>query len=218
MNLGERCGDRMTDVRRNRERLARQLPATPQWLNQVHGVRVARHPGKVAEAPEADALVAFEPGRVCAVLSADCLPVAFCDRAATRVAVAHAGWRGLAAGVLQATVDALVCDPANLIAWLGPAIGPDAYEVGAEVAAAFPDEFERSCRPHGQRWLLDLYAAARMKLAAAGVQEVYGGGYCTFSDSARFFSYRRDGVTGRMATLVWLAGAEETGQALRQLR
>ena len=204
MNLGEHCGDEAADVRRNRQRLARVLPAAPQWLNQVHGNRVARHPGRVGDAPEADALVAFEAGRVCAVLTADCLPVAICDRAGSRVAVAHAGWRGLAAGVLEATVDALDCDPANLMAWLGPAIGPEVYEVGAEVATAFPDEFEQSFAPRGDRWLLDLYATARLKLSAAGVRAVCGGGYCTFSEPGRFFSFRRDRVTGRMATLVWL--------------
>lgn len=204
MNLGERCGDEAAHVRRNREQLASLLPAAPQWLNQVHGRRVARHTGRVIDAPEADALVAFEPGRVCAVLTADCLPVAICDRAGSRVGVAHAGWRGLAAGVLEATVDALACEPSNLMAWLGPAIGPEAYEVGAEVAAAFPDEFEASFLPRGDRWLLDLYAVARLKLAAAGVRDVCGGGYCTFSEPGRFFSFRRDGVTGRMATLAWL--------------
>lgn len=204
MNLGERCGDDPADVRRNRERLERVLPAAPQWLSQVHGTSVARHPGEPGRAPEADALVAFEPGRVCAVLSADCLPVVFCDRDGSRVAVAHAGWRGLAGGVLQATLDALHCDPATVIAWLGPAIGPEAYEVGAEVAAAFPDEFDQCFVPHGERWLLDLYAVARLKLSAAGVPEVCGGGLCTLSDPGRFFSYRRDRVTGRMATLVWL--------------
>lgn len=204
MNLGGRCGDDPADVRRNRDRLARVLPAPPQWLDQVHGTRVARHPGRPGDSPQADALVAFGPGRVCAVLTADCLPVVFCDRDGSRIAVAHAGWRGLAAGVLQATVAALDCDPVNLIAWLGPAIGPEVYEVGAEVAAAFPDEFDQAFAPRGERWLLDLYAVARLKLAAAGVRGVCGGGLCTHSDPGRFFSYRRDGVTGRMATLVWL--------------
>jgi YfiH family protein len=207
MNLGEHCGDEAAAVRRNRQRLARVLPAAPQWLNQVHGNRVARHPGRVGDAPEADALVAFEPGRVCAVLTADCLPVAICDRAGSRVAVAHAGWRGLAAGVLEATVDALDCDPSDLMAWLGPAIGPQVYEVGAEVVTAFPDEFEQSFAPRGDRWLFDLYAAARLKLSAVGVRDTCGGGYCTFSEPGRFFSFRRDGVTGRMATLVWLQEA-----------
>jgi len=204
MNLGDRCGDSAVHVRCNRKRLNGLLPAKPQWLRQVHGTAVARHPGAAGPEPEADALVAFAPGRVCAVLTADCLPVVFCDRAASRVGVAHAGWRGLAGGVLQATISALECDPRELMAWLGPAIGPSEYEVGADVAVAFPDEFERSFTPRGDRWLLDLYAVARLKLAAAGVKAVFGGGLCTFSEPERFFSFRRDGVTGRMATLVWL--------------
>jgi len=204
MNLGTRCGDSAEHVRRNRERLARMLPAAPQWLHQVHGTAVAGHPGTASGELEADALVAFAPGQVCAVLSADCLPVAFCDRRGSRVGVAHAGWRGLAAGVLQATVAALDCHPDDVIAWLGPAIGPAAYEVGAEVVAAFRDEFDQGFRPHGERWLLDLYTVARLKLAAVGVKAVFGGGFCTYSDPERFYSFRRDGVTGRMATAVWM--------------
>lgn len=203
MNLGARCGDDPGNVRRNRRRLARDLPAAPQWLHQLHGTAVARHTGQPGPEPEADALVAFAPGQVCAVLTADCLPVAFCDQAGSRVAVAHAGWRGLAGGVLQATVGALECDPSELIAWLGPAIGPSAYEVGAEVAAVFPDEFEQGFTPYGERWLLDLYTVARLKLTAAGVSAVHGGGLCTYSEPDHFYSYRRDGQTGRMATLIW---------------
>lgn len=218
LNLGEHCGDDPERVRRNRARLAQHLPAPPQWLRQVHGNTVARHAGDPpgqssaengSNAPEADALVAFEPGRVCAVLTADCLPVFFCDRAGSRVAVAHAGWRGLAGGVLEATVRALETGPADLLAWLGPAIGPAVYEVGEEVAAAFRDslgaDFAGALTPSGERWLLDLYAAARLKLAAAGLTEVRGGGLCTYSDPARFFSHRRDGVSGRQASLIWLA-------------
>jgi hypothetical protein len=204
MNLGARCGDDPARVCQNRELLRRELPAPPQWLHQVHGTAVLRHPGRAEDESEADALVCFAAGQVCAVLTADCLPVVFTDRVGSRAAVAHAGWRGLAGGVLQATVEALDCDPDELIAWLGPAIGPDVYEVGAEVVAAFPDELEVGFRVRGERWLLDLYAVARQKLAVAGVTAVFGGGLCTFSDPGRFFSYRRDGVTGRMATLVWL--------------
>jgi YfiH family protein len=213
LNLGDRCGDDPERVRRNRQRLSERLPAPPQWLRQVHGTAVARHPGEplveAGAAPEADALVAFEPGRVCAVLTADCLPVLFCDRAGSRVAVAHAGWRGLAGGVLEATVRALETEPADVLAWLGPAIGPAVYEVGDEVAGAFRDslgaDFAGALTPSGERWLLDLYAAARLKLAAAGLTVVRGGGLCTYSDPARFFSHRRDGVTGRQASLIWLA-------------
>ncbi len=149
-----------------------------------HGCPAPRH---ARDEREADALVAFAPGQVCAVLTADCLPVLFCDRPGSRIAVAHAGWRGLAAGVLQATVNALESDPADLMAWLGPAIGPAVYEVGEEVAAAFPDEFTQAFAPRGDRWLLDLYAVARLKLASVGVNAVFGGGLCTYSDPERFF-------------------------------
>jgi YfiH family protein len=173
---------------------------------------VARHDAAAGDvpgaAPEADAIVAFEPGRVCAVLAADCLPVLFCDRAGSRVAAAHAGWRGLANGVLAATVRALGTGPDELLAWLGPAIGPSVYEVGEEVAAAFRAQlgaaFPAAFTPRGERWLLDLYAVARLQLAAAGVGAVFGGGFCTYSDPARFFSHRRDGVSGRQASLIWL--------------
>jgi len=210
LNLGERCGDDPEHVRRNRARLAALLPAPPLWLHQVHGVDVIHHPGRPgaqgAAAPQADALVAHGSDEVCAVLAADCLPVLFCDRAGTRVAAAHAGWRGLAAGVLQATVRALETEPGDLLAWLGPAIGPGVYEVGSEVAQAFAG-YAAGLRPgrRDERWLLDLYTLARLKLAEAGVPAVYGGGLCTFSDPARFFSYRRDGTTGRMASVIWLA-------------
>ena len=204
LNLGARCGDDPEHVRRNRQRLEQLLPASPQWLHQVHGTAVARHPGRPAAELEADALIAFAPGQVCAVLAADCLPVVFCTHSGDRVAVAHAGWRGLAAGVLQATVRALDCDPGHLLAWLGPAIGPAAYEVGADVVAAFPEEFPRGFQARGERWLLDLYELARLKLDTIGVTAVFGGGLCTYSDPSRFFSFRRDGVAGRMATLVWI--------------
>ena len=205
LNLGEHCGDEPAHVNENRALLDRHLPAAPLWLRQVHGVCVVRHEGEVPQPPEA---VAFGAGRVCAVLTADCLPVFLCDRAGTRVAVAHAGWRGLAAGVLEAAVAALGGDPGDLLAWLGPAIGPGTYEVGGDVASAFAErsgpDFSAAFVPSGDRWRLDLYAAARLKLAHAGVRSVYGGGLCTYSDPERFYSFRRDGVTGRMASLIWL--------------
>jgi len=141
------------------------------------------------------------------VLTADCLPVLFCNRSGDRVGVAHAGWRGLADGVLQATVDALEEDPANLLAWLGPAIGPAAYEVGDDVRDAFSEEYPAGFSRIHDRYLLDLYLLARLKLAAAGVNNVSGGDHCTLSEPERFYSYRRDGVTGRMASLIWLAGS-----------
>ena len=208
LNLGTHCGDDACHVAQNRARLDEELPAPPAWLHQVHGTTVVRHSGPSQREREGDALVSFKQNQVCAVLTADCLPVFFCNRIGDRVGIAHAGWRGLAKGVLQATVSALDEEPANLMAWLGPAIGPRVYEVGADVAEAFPDEFPAAFKRHGERFLLNLYALAKLKLAAAGVQAVYGGDHCTMSDSVRFFSYRRDGVTGRMASLLWFDDSE----------
>lgn len=204
LNLGSNCGDDPGHVLRNRERLSEALPSPPLWLNQVHGTTVVKHPGRTVEGLEGDAIVSFRPGQVCAILTADCLPVFFCNRAGDRVAVAHAGWRGLAAGVLEETVRALDAEPAELLCWMGPAIGPQVYEVGPELTEAFAGEFPAGFIPRGDRFLLDIYTLARMKLKAVGVPGVYGGGLCTYSDPDRFFSYRRDGVTGRMASLVWL--------------
>lgn len=209
LNLGGSGGDDPAAVAENRRRLAAalELPAAPAWLRQVHGDRVVE--AGCGERPEADAAVAFGPERVCVVLTADCLPVLFCDRAGSRVAAAHAGWRGLAAGVLEATVARLDCPPGALLAWLGPAIGPEVFEVGGEVRATFlaQDPGAAGCfRPSpAGRWLADLYALARRRLAAAGVTAVYGGGFCTLSEPGRFYSYRRDGqASGRMASLIWL--------------
>jgi YfiH family protein len=204
-------GDDPAAVAVNRRLLveALNLPSEPRWLEQVHGIRVAGRdwsPGCAA-----DAAVTDQPGEVCVVMTADCLPVLLCNRAGTRVAVAHAGWRGLAAGVLERSVAAFPDDPAEVMAWLGPAIGPDAFEVGEEVRRAFCANdpgaavaFEPSVR--SGHWLADLYALARRRLGACGVTAVYGGGECTYGDAERFFSFRRDGTTGRMATLVWLTG------------
>ena len=209
LNLAVHVGDAAPAVAENRARLRRhlQLPGEPLWLEQVHGCRVVDVSG-AGECTAADASVSRERGRVCVVMTADCLPVLFCDRAGTEVAAAHAGWRGLAAGVLEATVDTLGSPPDTLMAWLGPAIGPGAFEVGAEVREAFTAVHPQAAdafvaRPDG-RWLADIYALARIRLQAAGVVDVYGGGYCTFSDPQRFYSFRREPVTGRMASLIWL--------------
>lgn len=208
-NLASHVGDDVRAVEANRRRLhdALSLPSDPQWLTQVHGRRVARFPGP--SSGSADAAVVFEPGSVAAVLTADCLPVCMASRAGDRVGIAHAGWRGLAAGVIEATVAALATDPADLIAWLGPAIGPAAFEVGGEVRAMFiasQPESDADFRPGtGRKYLADLPGLARRRLAACGVTAIYGGGHCTVTDPARFFSYRRDGQTGRMAALIWLA-------------
>jgi YfiH family protein len=204
LNLGTNTGDEAAQIQANRARLARHLPAQPQWLRQVHGRIVREHGGAVTAAEEGDALVAFAHGRVCAVLTADCLPVFLCSREGDRVAVAHAGWRGLAAGILPETVHALDREPSRLLAWLGPAIGPRAYEVGAEVEGVLAGIEPAAFRRHGNKWLLDLYRVARTQLQRAGVKRVFGGDLCTFSDPERFYSYRRDGETGRMASVIWL--------------
>jgi hypothetical protein len=204
LNLAGHVGDDPAAVDANRAALteALALPAEPAWLEQVHGVAVAdagAGPGQ-----QADASVATEPGTVCAVLTADCLPVLLARSDGTAVAAAHAGWKGLAAGVLEATVARL--GPGRLTAWLGPAIGPAAFEVGEEVRAAFvdPDPGAAACfRYQGDSLHADLYALARRRLFAAGVAAIHGGGRCTFTEAGRFYSYRRDGRTGRLATLIW---------------
>lgn len=210
-NLGDRCGDDPAAVAANRaESIARfGLPSAPRWLRQVHGIEVARFDGTSPdEAPQADAAATSASGVVLAVLTADCLPVVLAAADGSEVAAAHAGWRGLAAGVLEATVAAMRTPPEALIAWLGPAAGPQAYEVGQEVFDGFvsPDNSAATAfvatRPG--HWRVDLYALARSRLAACGVTRVSGGGLCTISDPERFYSHRRDQRTGRMATLVWL--------------
>ncbi len=208
-NLASHVGDDDAAVRENRRllRTTLKLPSEPAWLEQVHGIRVATLPAPPRE--PADACVSFVAGAVCAVLVADCLPVFLASRDGDRVGLAHAGWRGLAAGVIEATVAALDCDPEKLIAWLGPSIGPTAFEVGVEVRDAFTirdagaaSEF----RPGREgRFSADLPALARRRLAACGVSSVRGGELCTYADRERFYSYRRDGATGRMAALAWLA-------------
>lgn len=209
LNLALHVGDDPAHVAANRARLAAQadLPAAPRWLEQVHGTTVC---GDGQAGGVADAAVSHRVAEVCAVMTADCLPVLMCDRRGLHVAAAHAGWRGLAAGVLETTVAAMTCPPAQILAWLGPAIGPAAFEVGAEVRDAFlavaaedAATVAAAFHPVGRRWHADIYALARQHLARAGVHAVYGGGACTWSDGRRFFSYRRDGATGRMASLIW---------------
>ena len=187
-----------------RDSLSGLVPAEPAWLRQVHGVAVSE-----IDSPdrnlEADAAVSRKPGNVCVVGAADCMPVFLADEAGTVVAAVHAGWRGLSAGVIEAAVAAMKAPPALVLAWLGPAIGPRAYEVGEDVREAFashPEAFSAPTRPG--HWFLDLYAVARAKLSAMGVGRVYGGGFCTYSEAARFYSYRRDRTKERMAALIWL--------------
>lgn len=210
MNLGLHVGDDPLAVAQNRERLRAHLPAEPLWLDQVHGTAVV-DAATACTGIQADAAIATQRHVVCAVQTADCLPVLICDIAGSRVAAAHAGWRGLAAGVLEATVQALKTPPDQLLAWLGPAIGPQAFEVGAEVRLAFMQDDPRAASAfveHGEgKWLANIFLLATQRLKAAGVRRVYGGGLCTFSDAPRWFSYRRDkttGPTGRMAALIWI--------------
>lgn len=217
-NLAGHVGDSVESVAANRELLQRVLvlPEQPVWLAQVHGVDVLRQDGVTPVKPshEYDACYSNQPGKVCAVLTADCLPVLFCNRAGTEVAAAHAGWRGLVDGVLATTLQQFACVRSEIMAWLGPAIGPHSFEVGADVLERFAVQWnaygaeavEQCFTPRGQqRWLCDIYALARLQLRALGVTAVYGGGEDTCADRQRFYSYRRDGATGRMASLVWLA-------------
>jgi YfiH family protein len=227
LNLGVHVGDNTAAVLENRMRVRREaeLPSEPVWLEQVHGSSVvvldAGNIPRTATAeqlmqsrrPRADAAVTRQAGVVCAIQVADCLPVLFAARDGSVVGAAHAGWRGLASGVLGATVAALDVPGDQIVAWLGPAIGPENFEVGDDVVSAFVATAHSEQRaqteaafvrkPNG-KWLCDLFALARLRLAAAGVTQVSGGGLCTVSDARRFYSYRRDGQTGRMAALVWL--------------
>jgi YfiH family protein len=210
LNLGSHVGDDPVAVERNRALLreAVGLAVEPLWLNQVHGTTVVEVAAQ-AMPPTADGAFALRPGLACAILTADCLPVLFCDREGTRVAAAHAGWRGLVGGVLSRTLDALAIPSSRLLAWLGPAIEQDAFEVGDEVR----DQFIARDAGHAAafvgnargRWQADLYGLARRELEKLGVVAIHGGGERCYADTARFFSYRRDGRTGRMATIIWLA-------------
>ena len=210
-NLATHVGDDPSAVQTNRFRLQQDLPlpSIPVWLRQVHGIVVV-DAGQAGAEPEADGAYATRPGVVCAVLTADCLPVLLCNRAGTRVAALHAGWRGLADGVIEAGVKALNTAGNELMAWLGPAIGPDAFEVGAEVRSVFIAHeplAESAFRPHTSgKYLADIYQLARLRLMASGIHQVTGGDFCTMTDRERFYSYRRDGATGRMASLIWLTG------------
>jgi len=213
-NLGVRCGDDVDAVIENRRELASalQLPSAPRWLRQVHGVEVAVEPRPVygdGDEPEADASVTTTPGTVLAILSADCLPVVLAASDGSEIAVAHAGWRGLADGVLEATVATMSTPSADVLAWLGPCAGAQAYEIGRDVFDAFVSRDGRAAAcfvaTRDGHWKVDLYALARQRLADAGIamEHIHGGGLCTISDRSRFFSHRRDQRTGRIATLVW---------------
>lgn len=212
LNLGDHVGDDPQAVKQNRALLRRFLPDEAAWLEQVHGATPVSVDGDHYALPhDGDAAFSRRPGNVCAVLVADCLPVLLCDRAGTVVGVVHAGWRGMAEGVIEHTVSAMSGRDIHLMAWLGPAIGPNHFEVGEEVRDAFIEHDKQSTLAflpknsgNGGKWLADLFLLARQRLKKAGITEIYGGSECTFSDPSRFFSYRRDGATGRMAGLVWL--------------
>lgn len=211
LNLGDHVGDAPSRVQHNRRFLAHTLglSAAPLWLQQVHGCRVLES-GEGGDTSRADAATTTVPGQVCAVMTADCLPLLLCNNSGRRVAAVHAGWRGLAAGVIEAALDRFD-DPADeILAWLGPAIGPAAFEVGNEVRDRFlsvdPNSELAFAPGRNGRWLADIYQLARLRLTARGIRFVGGGDCCTVSEPERFFSYRRDGVTGRMATLIWIEG------------
>ena len=212
-NLGDHVGDDPAAVAENRRRLKREaaLPAEPSWLAQVHGVTVVDLDSARLKGP-ADGAVARGAGKVCAILTADCLPIVFATDSGDRVAAARAGWRGLAAGVIEATVHALGVPGASLMAWLGPAIGPEHFEVGAEVREALLSGDEQAVEafaPNARgRFMADLWKLARGRLETLGVARIYGGGECTFTHSHRYYSHRREGITGRQATLIWREESE----------
>ncbi|MFP8965817.1 peptidoglycan editing factor PgeF [Pokkaliibacter sp. CJK22405] len=207
-NLGDHVGDDPRAVFANRAQLCDelQLPSEPFWLEQVHGTQVLA-PGQVRCG---DASISCEAGEVLSIMTADCLPVLLCDQAGTVVAGAHAGWRGLCEGVLENTVSAMECDPAEIMVWLGPAIGPNAFEVGDEVREAFVAHapiagLAFTLGREAGKWMADIYLLARQRLEAMGITAIYGGEYCTHTQEDLFYSYRRDKTTGRMASLIWMA-------------
>jgi len=210
LNLAGHVGDDPMAVAHNRRLLkeALQLPADPFWLNQVHGCQVVDSATALPDCT-ADAVVSERPGDVCAVLTADCLPLLLTDRDGSQVCAVHAGWRGLAAGVIESAVSRMRAQRRDLLVWLGPAIGPDVFEVGGEVRQAFvaqtSEDAEAFRQRDSQHWLADIYTLARLRLQRLGVGYIGGGDYCTLSQTALFYSYRREGVTGRMASLIWLA-------------
>lgn len=215
LNLGLHVQDNRADVLKNRQLLRTMLPGEPVWLNQVHGSTVIDadilSPAAMESVPQGDAIVASEPRRVCAIQTADCLPVLFRSADGDVVGAAHAGWRGLAAGVLQNTIREMRRKGANeILAWLGPAIGPEKFEVGADVQDAFRNIEDknvsafRKIEGEQEKYLADIYRLATLALEREGVSRITGGGFCTVSEARRFYSYRRDGVTGRMASLIWI--------------
>lgn len=210
MNVGTHVGDDASVVKKNRDQLKQliHLPNSPLWLTQVHGTDVI-HTSSWKKSSQADAIYSDQPNQVCAIMTADCLPVLFTDRQGKQVAAAHAGWRGLLNGVLENTVSQFTGAREDILVWLGPAIGPSQFEVGQEVYAAFTaysqdakQAFKVSDQTH---YLADIYLLAKQRLSALGITQIYGGDFCTVTEKQRFFSYRRDGITGRMVSLIWIA-------------
>ncbi len=212
LNLGSHVKDNLSDVEKNRLLLNRYLPSAPKWLEQMHGTSVLCMDNEMMSR-RGDAALSRTHGTVCAVMVADCLPVLLCDASGTVVSVVHAGWRGLAAGIIEKTVTEMYNgDQTQLIAWLGPAIGSGCFEVGGEVRETFINHdsqaiaaFVPQQSQDDNKWLADIFQLARLRLVKAGVTAIFGGGVCTYCDPSRFFSYRRDGETGRMAALIWLS-------------
>lgn len=208
-NLGLHVGDDPLRVNHNRQLLAPYMPSEPVWLEQVHG-KVVVNAGAASCVPQADACIARHHGAVCVVMTADCLPILLCDEDGTVVGAAHAGWKGLAAGVIEATVEKMGVAPQKLMTWLGPAIGPHAFEVGADVRDAFMAHDANAVAAFVPlaaegKYRADIVRLARQRLNALGINRVYGGTFCTYHQKDKFFSFRRDGVTGRMGTFIWLA-------------
>jgi YfiH family protein len=213
LNLGGHVNDDPLAVAANRQLLSPFLPSEPVWVNQVHGTRVI-DAAKSGCLEDADASFANIANVVCVTMTADCLPVLLCDRSGSVVAAVHAGWRGLCDGIIEAAITSMAVQTQDILAWLGPAIGPQAFEVGPEVRQQFIEkgaEAEIAFSAVGNKWLCDIYAIAQQRLRKTGVSQIYGGGinenFCTYTDKARFFSYRRDQITGRMASLIWLQPA-----------
>ena len=205
LNLGEHVNDLPLSVAKNRQLLSQYFPSEPLWLKQTHGITVASH--AINCVAQADASVSHARGEVCVVMTADCLPVLLCDYKGTVVAAVHAGWRGLCDGVIEVAVHAMNVPADGIMAWLGPAIGPQSFEVGAEVRAAFVEKDGQASiafKAKGEKYLADIYQLARIRLNKLGISQVYGGEYCTVLNEELFFSYRRDGVTGRMGAFIWL--------------
>lgn len=210
LNLGAHVGDNPIHVAKNRQLLSPYLPSEPVWVNQVHGVEVI-DAATSSCLQNADASFTAKPNVVCVTMTADCLPVLLCDKKGTVVAAVHAGWRGLCDGVIEAAVAKMQVPASEILVWLGPAIGPNAFEVGDDVRAQFiakDSQAVQAFRQHGDKWLCNMYLIARQRLNALGVMEIYGASvsedFCTYTDEARFFSFRRDNVTGRMASMIWL--------------